>query len=110
MMVALLASIPSPSSGALTIGPLSIHAYGLMIALGVITAVWLLGRRLEASGEGTREDASSIAVWAVIAGVIGSRLYHVVTDWDNFKHDLGRIPQLWRGGLGIPGGILFGAL
>ena len=110
MMPALLGSIPSPSSGALTIGPLSIHAYGLMIALGVITAVWLLGRRLEARGEGTREDASSIAVWAVIAGVIGSRLYHVATDWDNFKHDLGRIPQLWRGGLGIPGGILFGAL
>lgn len=110
MMVAFLASIPSPSSGALTIGPLSIHAYGLMIALGVIAAVWLLGRRLEAKGQGTREDASAIAVWAVIAGVIGSRLYHVVTDWQNFKHDLGRIPQLWRGGLGIPGGILFGAL
>lgn len=109
-MVASIASIPSPSSGALTIGPLSIHAYGLMIALGVIAAVWLLGRRLEASGEGTREDASSMAVWAVSAGVIGARLYHVVTDWELFKHDLGRIPQIWRGGLGIPGGILFGAL
>jgi prolipoprotein diacylglyceryl transferase len=108
--VAFVASIPSPSSGALTIGPLSIHAYGLMIALGVIAAVWLLGRRLEVRGEGTREDASSIAVWSVIAGVIGSRLYHVVTDWSSFKHDLGRIPQLWRGGLGIPGGILFGAV
>ena len=81
-----------------------------MIALGVIAAVWLLGRRLESKGQGTREDASAIAVWAVIAGVIGSRLYHVATDWDNFKNDLGRIPQLWRGGLGIPGGILFGAL
>ena len=109
-MVASIASIPSPSSGALTIGPLSIHAYGLMIALGVIAAVWLLGRRLEASGAGTREDASSMAVWAVSAGVIGARLYHVVTDWELFKHDLGRIPQIWRGGLGIPGGILFGAL
>jgi prolipoprotein diacylglyceryl transferase len=108
--VAFVASIPSPSSGALTVGPLSIHAYGLMIALGVIAGVWLLGRRLEVRGEGTREDASAIAVWAVIAGVIGSRLYHVVTDWSTFKHDLGRIPQLWRGGLGIPGGILFGAL
>jgi prolipoprotein diacylglyceryl transferase len=106
----MIASIPSPSSGALTIGPLSIHAYGLMIALGVIAAVWLLGKRLEMSGAGTREDASSIAVWAVIAGVIGARLYHVVTDWDSFKNDLGRIPQIWRGGLGIPGGILFGAL
>ena len=64
MMVAFPASIPSPSSGALTIGPLSIHAYGLMIALGVIAAVWLLGRRLESKGQGTREDASAIAVWS----------------------------------------------
>lgn len=110
MTVALLGSIPSPSSGALSIGPLSIHAYGLMIALGVIAAVWLVGRRLEASHAGTREDASAMAVWAVIAGVIGARLYHVATDWSLFKHDLGRIPQIWRGGLGIPGGILFGAL
>jgi prolipoprotein diacylglyceryl transferase len=109
-MVGLVASIPSPSSGALTIGPLSIHAYGLMIALGVIAGVWLLGRRLESKGTGTREDASSIAVWSVVAGVIGARLYHVVTDWDVFKDDFGRIPQIWRGGLGIPGGILFGAL
>ena len=109
-MIASIASIPSPSSGALSIGPLSIHAYGLMIALGVIAGVWLLGRRLEASGAGTREDASSMAVWAVVAGVIGARLYHVVTDWELFKHDLGRIPQIWRGGLGIPGGILFGAI
>jgi prolipoprotein diacylglyceryl transferase len=106
----MIASIPSPSSGALTIGPLSIHAYGLMIALGVIVGVWLIGRRLEHSGAGTREDASSMAVWAVIAGVIGARLYHVATDWSSFKNDLGRIPQLWRGGLGIPGGILLGAL
>jgi prolipoprotein diacylglyceryl transferase len=109
-MFAVLASIPSPSSGSINIGPLSIHAYGLMIALGVIAAVWLLGRRLEARGEGTREDASAIAVSSVIAGVIGSRLYHVATDWGSFQHDLGRIPQIWRGGLGIPGGILGGAL
>ncbi len=109
-MIAAVASIPSPSSGALVIGPLSIHAYGLMIALGVIAAVWLTGRRLEASGAGTRDDASAMAVWAVTAGVIGARLYHVVTDWSTFQNDLGRIPQIWRGGLGIPGGILFGAL
>jgi prolipoprotein diacylglyceryl transferase len=109
-MVGSIASIPSPSSGELNIGPLSIHAYGLMIAIGVVAAVWLLGRRLEKRGEGTREDASSMAVWAVTAGVIGARLYHVATDWDAFKNDLGRIPKIWEGGLGIPGGILFGAL
>ena len=73
-----------------------------MIALGVVAAVWLTGRRLEASGAGTREDASAMAVWAVIAGVIGSRLYHVVTDWEFVPHDLGRIPQIWRAASASP--------
>ena len=64
-----------------------------MIALGVVAAVWLFGRRLEERGAGTRDDASSIAIWAVLAGVIGARLYHVATDWDRFADDLGQIPQ-----------------
>ncbi|MFM2069761.1 MAG: prolipoprotein diacylglyceryl transferase [Actinomycetota bacterium] len=102
------ASIPSPSSGVLEIGPLSIHAYGLMIAIGVVAGVWLTGRRLEARGAGTRDDASSMAVWAVFAGVIGARLYHVATEWSSFSGDLFRIVQIWRGGLGIPGGLLAG--
>ncbi|MCU1398811.1 MAG: Prolipoprotein diacylglyceryl transferase [Acidimicrobiales bacterium] len=104
----IVASIPSPSSGTLSIGPLKIHAYGLMIALGVVAGVWLLGRRLEQDGIGTRDDANSISVWAVIAGVIGSRLYHVATDWSKFAHHLTNIPKIWQGGLGIPGGLLFG--
>ena len=104
----MIASIPSPSFNSIDIGPLSLNLYGLMIALGVVAAVWLFGRRLEERGIGTRDDASSIAVWAVLAGVIGARLYHVATDWDLFADDLGRIPQIWTGGLGIPGGLLFG--
>jgi prolipoprotein diacylglyceryl transferase len=104
----LLASIPSPSDGALKIGPLKIHAYGLMIALGVVAAVWLFGRRLEEKKIGTRDDANAIALWAVIAGVIGSRLYHVATDWSKFSHHLSNIPKIWQGGLGIPGGLLGG--
>lgn len=100
----LLASIPSPSFN--SIGPLNL--YGLCIALGVVVAVWLFGRRLEKYGFGTADDASSIAIWAVLAGVIGARLYHVVTDWEKFEDNYGDIPKLWEGGLGIPGGLLFG--
>ena len=104
----MIASIPSPSSGVLDIGPLSIHAYGLMIALGVIAGVWLAGRRLEQARVGTRDDMGSIAIWGVAAGIVGARLYHVVTDWSSFSDDLPRIVQIWRGGLGIPGGLLLG--
>lgn len=105
----MLASIPSPSSGSIHIGPLAIHAYGLMIALGVIAAVWLAGRRLESAGTGTREDMSAIGVWAVIAGVIGTRLYWAITDASEpWRHPV-KILQIWNGGLGIPGGLILGA-
>ena len=101
----MIASIPSPSFNSIDIGPLSLNLYGLMIALGVVAAVWLFGRRLEERGVGTRDDAAAIALWAVLAGVIGARLYHVVTDWDKFEDDLGAIPAIWEGGLGIPVGM-----
>lgn len=100
----MLASFPSPSFN--SIGPLNL--YGLCIALGVVSGVWLFGRRLEQRRVGTADDASSIAVWAVLAGVIGARLYHVATDWERFDDNLSAIPKIWEGGLGIPGGLLLG--
>lgn len=103
-----VASIPSPSFNSIDIGPLSLNIYGLMIATGVIAAVWLFGRRLEERGAGTSDDASSIGLWSVAAGVAGARLYHVATDWDRFENNLGDIPKIWAGGLGIPGGLLLG--
>lgn len=109
-MTALLSAIPSPSSGTLEIGPLKLNAYGLMIALGVVAAVWLAGRRLEQRGIGTRDDISEMALWAVPAGVIGARLYHVVTDWSRFSDNPGDIVKIWEGGLGIWGGIALGVI
>jgi prolipoprotein diacylglyceryl transferase len=108
MMIRMPASIPSPSTNSISLGPLSLSAYGLMIALGVVAAIWLLGRRLESKRLGTADDASSIGMWGVGAGIVGARLYHVVTDWDRFSDDLGAIPAIWEGGLGIPGGLLAG--
>lgn len=105
-----LASLPSPSSGALELGPLRLNAYGLMIALGAIAATWLMGRRLERNGWGTRDDASSIAMIAVPAGVVGARLYHVITDWERFDGRLIDVVKIWKGGLGIWGGIAVGVV
>ena len=110
MLTAVLASIPSPSSGEIKLGPLQLRAYGLMIALGVLAAVWLAGRRLEARGVGTREDMSYVALWAVPAGVIGSRLYHVATDWRRYEGHWLNAFKIWEGGLGIWGGIGLGVV
>lgn len=105
-----LASIPSPSSSTIEIGPLQLTAYGLMIALGVIAAVELARRRWAKRG-GDPDDIGYVALWAVPAGLIGARLYHVATDWNRLYADHpGNIWKIQEGGLGIPGGIILGTL
>lgn len=108
--VSVLASLPSPGSSSIDIGPLELRAYGLMIAIGVLVAAWLFGRRLTTIGVGGPEDSSAILLWAVPAGVLGARLYHVATEWERFSDAPGDILKVWKGGLGIPGGILLGTI
>lgn len=110
--VDLLASIPSPPFRDLTIGPFSFRMYGLMIALGVLAAVWIARRRFASYG-GDPEDITTVALVAVPAGLVGARLYHVVTDFSTRYSDGRWWPDafmVWKGGLGIPGGVLFGAI
>ena len=108
-MAGLFGALPSPSANSLSIGPLELRAYGLMIALGALTAVaW--SRRRQAARGGDPEDMSTIALWAVPAGLVGSRLYHVTTDWRSFQGRWEDVPALWQGGLGIPGGLMAGVM
>ena len=104
------ASIPSPSRNSLEVGPLELRAYGVMIALGVVAAVWMSRRRWAARG-GDPDQISRIALWAVPAGLVGARLYHVITDWKKFR-SAGwlEVFAIWNGGLGIPGGMAAGIL
>ena len=107
-----VASIPSPPFRDLALGPLSFRMYGLMIALGVIAAVWIARRRYSSYG-GDPEDITTIALVAVPAGLVGARLYHVITDWPDLYSDGRWWPKafmIWQGGLGIPGGVLLGAI
>jgi prolipoprotein diacylglyceryl transferase len=107
-----LASIPSPSQGVVHLGPLPLRGYALMIILGVVVAVWLGERRWAARG-GIPGTVVDIAVWAVPFGLIGGRLYHVITD-NQLYFGSGRHPidalKVWNGGLGIWGAIAGGAL
>jgi prolipoprotein diacylglyceryl transferase len=105
----LLAAIPAPPGNAIHVGPLQLRAYGLMIAAGVGAAVWLAGRRWQSRG-GDPADISAIAVWAVPAGILGARAYHVATDPELFYGQWQHVLYVWEGGLGIPGGILAGVL
>lgn len=107
-MNGILSAIPSPPSGTVSLGPLKLNLYGLMIASGVVAAVALAGRRLERRAGGTRDDMSAVAVWAVVAGVLGARLYHVVTSFEKYGRDPVDALLIWKGGLGIPGGLVAG--
>ena len=101
----LLGSIPSPSSGDL--GPF--HMYGVILAVGVLAAVWVSERRWRNRGY-PRDGIYDIAFWVVVWGVIGARLYHVVTDYQLFTDDPLRAFEIWRGGLGIWGAVLGGGI
>jgi prolipoprotein diacylglyceryl transferase len=105
-----LASIPSPSSPVIVhVGPFTLRWYGLLLAIGVVLAAWMAGR--EFRRRGVSEDlVFPIAVWVVPCGLVGARLYHVVTDWSRFAHHYSLIPQIWSGGLGIYGAVLGGAI
>jgi prolipoprotein diacylglyceryl transferase len=95
-----------------TIGPIVVHYYALCLLTGIILAVCLTSVRLKRRGikPGVALD---FAIWAVPIGIIGGRLYHVVTHPHDYFYpgaNLWVIPAVWDGGLAIFGSILFGCI
>ena len=108
-MLSLIASFPSPSTGTLDIGPLTIHMYGITLLVAIVAAIGLTGLRWTRCG-GDWDLVLRAAVWGVAAGIVGARLYHVVTSYDQLPDAWWGPVAVWEGGLGIWGGILFGCI
>jgi prolipoprotein diacylglyceryl transferase len=110
----ILASIPSPAQGVWHLGPVPVRAYALCIIAGIVVAVIVSGRRLEARGGGDRAVMADVATWAVPFGLVGARLYHLATNpelyWGTNGSGTWAAFKIWDGGLGIWGGVVFGAL
>jgi prolipoprotein diacylglyceryl transferase len=108
-----LAFIPSPAQGTWDLGPFPVRAYALLIVAGIIIAVWFGGKRYVARG-GRPGTITDIAIWAVPFGIIGGRLYHVVSDNQLYfgpdGKGLAAAFRIWDGGLGIWGAVALGAL
>jgi prolipoprotein diacylglyceryl transferase len=108
-----LAYIPSPSQGVWQLGPFPVRAYALCIIVGIIVALVIGDRRWEARG-GERGVIYDIALWAVPFGLIGGRLYHVITDWKTYFGEGGAgfvgALRVWDGGLGIWGAVALGGV
>ena len=106
----MLAYIPSPHTGVVHIGPLQLHMYGLTLLVAILACIWLTGRRWIAIG-GDWELVTRVAVWGVAFGVLGARFYHDATSWGEVPNPKWQgIWEVWKGGLGIWGGIALGAL
>jgi prolipoprotein diacylglyceryl transferase len=107
---AVIASIPSPPTGVYHVGPLTIHMYGLMLLLGIAACIWLTGKRWVRLG-GDWDLVYRVAIWGVIFGIVGARIYHLITSWNQdsaiHAHWYGPF-AVWSGGLGIWGAIPFG--
>jgi prolipoprotein diacylglyceryl transferase len=111
-----LGYIPSPSNGTFSLGPLTLHMYGVMLLVGIAACIWLTGRRWVSWG-GDWDLIFRVALWGVIAGVVGARIYHDITSWNQdpaiYQHWWG-FAAVWDGGLGIwgaiPAGVAAGAL
>jgi len=104
-----LLSIPSPSSSTIEIGPLSIHFYGLTLLVAIAAAVAITGFRWTRRG-GDWDLIFRVAVWGVASGIVGARLYHVVTSWNELPDEWWGPFAIWKGGLGVWGGIGLGCL
>lgn len=107
-----LAALPSPPFDEIVLGPFRFRMYGLCIALGVLAAIAIARRRLEERG-GDPEDITTLAIVGVPAGLVGARLYHVITDFPDLYSDGRWWPDaffIWQGGLGIPGAVIGGAI
>jgi prolipoprotein diacylglyceryl transferase len=104
-----VAFIPSPSSNGFHVGPFLVHAYGLAYVFAVLAAVAITTRRWEAQG-GDRALVQEVALWGFPAGLIGGRLYFVITSWNEVPSHWWGPLAIWEGGLGIWGGIAGGTL
>jgi prolipoprotein diacylglyceryl transferase len=104
-----LFSIPSPSSSTIELGPLSIHFYGLTLLVAIAAAVAITGIRWTRRG-GDWDLIFRVAVWGVASGIVGARLYHVITSWDELPDEWWGAFAIWKGGLGVWGGIGIGCI
>ncbi len=105
----MLSSIPSPDQGIVNIGPLELHAYGLMLAIGVLAAAKIADVRWRRTGHDPKVIAE-IAVPVVVGGVIGARVYHLFTGYDWDAGGITGALEIWKGGLSIWGAVAGGLI
>ncbi|MGC1208784.1 MAG: prolipoprotein diacylglyceryl transferase family protein, partial [Ornithinimicrobium sp.] len=112
LSLALPTALPSPEQGVWYLGPIPIRAYALCILAGILVAISITFHRMRARG-GTGEEIYDIAGWAIGFGIVGGRLYHVISSPRPYFGENGNpidALKIWEGGLGIWGAVALGAV
>jgi prolipoprotein diacylglyceryl transferase len=106
-----VASFPSPSRSLWHIGPVPVRAYAICVVLGIVLGLWVASRRYQRIG-GRPGMILDMATLAIPAGLLGARLYSVLTSYGVYfapGRDWADVFRIWDGGLGIPGAVAGGA-
>jgi len=99
----------SPGAVAVQVGPIVIRWYGILMAVAIVVGLWLAHRQAKREGL-PADDLVSASQWAILAGLVGARLYEVVFNWDYYGQFPSKILAVWEGGLAIHGGLIVGPL
>jgi len=99
----------SPGAIAFQLGPIVIRWYGILMATAIVVGLWLGHRRARREGL-PDDDIISVGQWAILAGLVGARLYEVVFNWDYYGRYPSKIIAVWEGGLAMHGGLIVGPL
>ena len=91
------------------IGPLTLRAYGIMLLIGILVAVYIAGKLWVSQG-GDWDLVYRCSMWGVLAGIIGARAYHVITSWNEVPDEWWGVFAVWKGGLGVWGGVAAGVI
>lgn len=94
---------------AFSIGELKVYWYGIIIAVGFMLAVLYAYKRADKFGI-VSDKVADVAIFGIIGGVIGARLYYVVFSWEKFKDDFWGIFEIWEGGIAVYGGLIGGII
>ena len=107
-----LAYLPSPARGEISLGPFPLRGYALAIIVGIVVAI-VVGERRYVERGGQPGTIADLAIWAVPFGIVGGRLYHVLTSWPSYfgpGAEPIRVLYVWQGGLGIWGAVVLGGV
>jgi len=107
--MSVLLALSSPGAVAFQLGPIVIRWYGILMAASIVLGLWLGHRRARLDGL-PADDIISAGQWAVLAGLVGARLYEVAFNWDYYGRNPAKIVAVWEGGLAIHGGLIAGPL